>query len=99
MTDSLPTPDKQVVTQNAFATMYRASITRSLQQGVDGLLDDMHYGTQEWGFSLSQIQQTVHLWYGGSDLNTPPAMTEYLAQQLSNSQLHNHPDDRHYLMF
>lgn len=45
------------------------------------------------------IETEVHLWSGTIDQNTPPAMTHYLASQLSNSHTHVLQNEGHFVLY
>ncbi len=97
--EPLPPSDRQIVQEATTNSMYRATIARSLQQGFEGLVDDLHRITQDWGVDLAAINHPIQLWQGGQDRNAPPVMAEYLSRQLPDNQLHLYAEEGHLLHF
>jgi pimeloyl-ACP methyl ester carboxylesterase len=55
-------------------------------QGIDGHIEDMRVLTRPWGFRIEDVgYEGVKLWYGGADVNTPPAMGLHLSRRLPKS--------------
>jgi pimeloyl-ACP methyl ester carboxylesterase len=50
-----------------------------------------------WGFSLSDITQEVHVWWGDADLLVSRANTDYLATTIPRSKLVVYPGEGHSL--
>lgn len=89
--------DKKVVTERA-AELER-DYTRTLQCGIEGIASDYIVFSGSLGFSLEGIGAKVLLWSGTADQNTPPAMVQSLASQLSNSKIFMLPDEGHLALY
>lgn len=97
MSASLPEWDKIEVKKRTaeFETEYALT----LRSGVDGVATDFVLVSKNWGFTLGGINTEVHLWSGSADQNTPPAMTNYLSQQLPNNRTFMLPDEGHLSLY
>ena len=56
---------------------------------------DLRLASRGWGFQLSQVPLVVNLWFGGKDVNVPPAAGRYLASALPRSEARFYPDEGH----
>lgn len=89
--------DKKILA--ARAQDFEADYAKALLVGVEGVASDYELASADWGFPLGEIRSEVHLWSGTSDQNTPPAMTNYLASQLSNCRTHILQGEGHYALY
>lgn len=89
--------DKKVLLDRASA--FELEFMKMLQSGSEGLASDIILNAENWDFPLTGIKTEVHLWAGTIDQNAPPAMSHYLATQLSNSKIHLLQNEGHYLLY
>lgn len=97
MSASLPEWDKIEV--NKRTAEFEAEYAQTLRSGVEGVASDFVLVSGNWGFPLDGIKTEIHLWCGAADQNTPPAMTNYLSSQLSNSRAFMLPDEGHLSLY
>lgn len=97
MSASLPEWDKIEV--NKRTAEFGVEYTQTLRTGVEGVASDFVLASRDWGFPLNGIKTEIHLWCGADDQNTPPAMTNYLSSQLSNSRTFMLPDEGHLSLY
>ncbi|KAJ6440219.1 alpha beta hydrolase protein [Purpureocillium lavendulum] len=65
-------------------------------QGINAHVDDMRILTRPWGFRIEDVgYEGVKLWYGGSDINTPPHMGLHLARRLPKSVYKEYEGETH----
>jgi len=88
--------DKKVLLDHA--TSFELEYARTLLSGTEGLASDFILNAGDWGFPLAGIKTEAHLWSGTLDQNTPPAMTHFLASQLSNSRPHVLQNEGHFVL-
>lgn len=99
MVTSLPASDKALFENPEIRNSFLRNLEESLRHCEDSLARDYALATRDWGFALENIQTRVSLWHGSDDLNTPPAMAEYLAKRLPHHQLHWLPGEGHLCLF
>ncbi len=78
--------DRAILAQPEIHDMLVGDFTEALSQGAHGMAADMlaNHG-KPWGFSLSEIEAEVHLWYCELDKSVPVAMGRYLNQAIPDS--------------
>jgi len=81
------------------AAEFSLEYAQILSNGTEGIASDYILFSGNWGFPIAQIKTEVHLWSGTIDQNTPPAMTNYLAAQLANSQVHTLQGEGHFVLY
>jgi len=96
---SVSQPDKAVLADAVFSSLYRANLAESLRQGMDGPAYDMALVAQPWEFNVIDINANVSVWHGELDSNTPLAMGQYLAETIPDCQKHILPGCGHFLTF
>ena len=68
---------------------------RALDGGVDGMVDDDMAYVGPWGFEPGQVRSPVLIVQGGEDRIAPRSHGEWLARQISTSELWLRPNDGH----
>ena len=71
------------------------TVRAAFRKGERGGVDDLVLASRPWGFELSQVPMVVNLWFGGKDINVPPAAGRYLARALERSEARYYPEDGH----
>jgi pimeloyl-ACP methyl ester carboxylesterase len=65
------------------------TMTVAFQHGLDlgyyGFLDDDRIFVGDWGFSLSDVDGPVDVWFGDQDLMVPPSHGRYLASHINGA--------------
>lgn len=89
--------DRSVI--NGRRPEFETEYTQTLRSGIEGVASDFVLASRNWGIPLDSINTETYLWCGTADCNTPPAMTAYLASQLSNSHTFMLPDEGHFVIF
>ncbi len=74
----------------------REVIDELYRQGTAGAEQDEVLLAGPWGFDVRQIKAPAHIWQGGLDKETPPAVGGYWAQTLAGSTLHLQPGAGHW---
>ena len=70
------------VFEPALAEMHEAA-----RQGTTGYVEDWLADAMPWGFSLSDVPQRVHVWWGDDDQTVRRECAEYLAGAIKHSTL------------
>jgi pimeloyl-ACP methyl ester carboxylesterase len=78
-----------------FAEFLHRSMTRALENGVEGWIDDDLAFMTPWGFELSDLVVPVLLWHGEHDGFVPAAHGRWLAERLPHSEAHLSREDGH----
>ncbi len=92
-------PDRAVLSDPAMRAMLIPAYAEPFREGINGMYWDRIIPTQDWGFHLRDASTPAHLWYGEQDDNAPPAVGQYLAEQLPHAQLTVIPDAGHLLVY
>ncbi len=93
--EPLPEVDRLAVGSAARRTHCIGVIREAFRRGEEGGLLDLRLASRSWGFQLSQVPIVVNLWFGGQDVNAPPAAGRYLAAALPRSEARFYPDEGH----
>jgi pimeloyl-ACP methyl ester carboxylesterase len=67
----------------------------AFRQSTKGVVQEGALLGSYWGFKLSDIQPTVHLWQGEEDTNAPAAMGRYQAENLPDCIAKFYPGEGH----
>ena len=70
-------------------------VKRGMEGGLDGMVDDDLSYARPWGFEPADIWRPVLLVYGEDDRIVPSSHGEWLAGQISSSELWLRPGDGH----
>lgn len=97
--DYLSEFDKQKVMEPGFNEQIKHYRPEAARNGAQGMVEESKVLIAPWGFDLSAIQTTVHLWYWEADQVIPPQMGRYLDAHIPNTVLHLLPDGGHYGFF
>lgn len=70
------------------SSMWSEMMRECLKQGAQGYMAEGHIFTTPWGFELESVRSdSLRLWYGTDDTQTPVRVGRYLAEHLPNSVL------------
>lgn len=76
-----------------------ASLLReSFRQGGEGVFNDLHASSCDWGFDPREIRVPTHVWHGRQDLMAPFALGERLVQTIPNAIPHFFSELGHLLL-
>jgi pimeloyl-ACP methyl ester carboxylesterase len=67
----------------------------AFRQNTKGVVQEGALLGSDWGFKLSAIQGTVHLWQGEADTNAPVEMGRYQARNIPNCIAKFYPGEGH----
>ena len=95
LAEELPDVDRQAVASPARRAHFIAMIREAFRRGEEGSVVDLGLASRNWGFELSDVPLVVNLWFGGKDLNVPPAGGRHLAAALPRSEARYYPDEGH----
>lgn len=84
--DALPEPDRAVIT--ADAARVGAGLSKALENGIEGWLEDDIALTTPWGFDLGTVTTPVAFWAGRQDRFISYTHSVWMAQQVPGSDLH-----------
>lgn len=65
------------------------------RQGSVGFVDDWVVLESPWGFTVAEVRQPVHVWWGSQDPAVSRSHTDYLARTLPRSILHIYENEGH----
>ena len=81
-----------------FEQMAIDAFLEGTRQGARGIVADAKTLTQPWRLRLDRCRGEVYFWYGVDDRITPPAIGEYLSEQIPQATLYLLPGECHYSM-
>ncbi|MGZ0020240.1 alpha/beta fold hydrolase [Nitrosomonas sp. wSCUT-2] len=92
----LSEPDRQLLESNTMA-MIRLSISlkEAYEPGIRGAMQEAALIARDHGYTLEGIRMPVHLYHGGNDRHTPPAMARHMADRIPDASLKVYPEDGH----
>jgi pimeloyl-ACP methyl ester carboxylesterase len=81
------TADDALLAENGVLEPALAWMREGARQGTAGYVDDWIIDSLPWGFSLSDVSQDVHVWWGDDDQFVGRECAEYLARAIKRSTL------------
>lgn len=92
----LTEPDRQLLANDTIAlTRFGVSLKEAYAQGISGAMLEAALIARDHGYALEGIRIPVHLYHGGNDRHTPPAMAKYMAARIPDASLKVYPEDGH----
>jgi pimeloyl-ACP methyl ester carboxylesterase len=88
--------DREVLQRPEIKEQVLNYLPEATRQGSKGRAREAKILVNPWGFDLSEIQPTVHLWYWEDDTIVPPQMGRYLEQKIPNTVPHFLPNGGHF---
>ncbi len=82
LSEEMSEPDRQAVANKNVHAALAVSFAEALRDSAEGWIDDVLAFCSPWGFDLATIRVPVCLWYGGKDVFTPKAHTDWLAKSI-----------------
>ena len=90
LTDALggliPEIDAVALNEHGMAAVWASSIRRSLQNGIDGYIDDSLVFCKHWGFRPDDIEVPVTVWQGDLDLMVPFTHGQWLIKHIPQAK-------------
>ena len=90
LTDALggliPEIDAVALNEHGMAAVWASSIRRSLQNGIDGYIDDSLVFCKYWGFRPDDIKVPVTVWQGDLDLMVPFTHGQWLIKHIPQAK-------------
>ena len=90
--------DRVLADPSTLATM-KTLIREAARQGPAGYVADHIASFLPWSFSVSEITQPVHIWYGESDEPWVPMSADYLVAHIPDATLVAYPGEAHLFPF
>jgi pimeloyl-ACP methyl ester carboxylesterase len=91
--------DKALLSQSEVKAQILHYMVEATRNGSQGRVREAKILVDSWGFELSQIQPTVHLWYWADDKIVPQHHGRYLEQQIPNTEPHFMEGGGHFGIF
>jgi pimeloyl-ACP methyl ester carboxylesterase len=92
----LTEPDRRLLASDTMAlTRFSVSLKEAYAPGIGGAMQDAALIARDHGYPLEKIRIPVHLYQGGNDRHTPPAMAGYMAARIPDASLKFFPEDGH----
>lgn len=66
---------------------FDAVVAKALENGPEGMVEDLLAGARSWGFAAADIAVPVLVLHGGADRMVPPAHGEWLAADCPSAEL------------
>lgn len=95
--DQLCPWDQRVLSTPSVQELATKHIQEAYRQGTQGAIHELQLQTKDWGFNLDDISVRAEIWHGQADTLAPHFMSEVLAKNLRNANLHSIPDAGHLL--
>lgn len=84
---ALPPADRELYAQREIRSLLNRAGAEALRPGVRAAIEEASILARPWGFELSTIGVSVHLWHGTEDANVPVNMARAMASVLPRSTL------------
>ena len=88
--------DRQVLKQAEIRKMLVLNIQEAFRQGTVGAVQDMQLYSQDWGFSLQEINSHIDIWHGDADKVVPISHSHYLHEHLPDSTFNTVAGQAHF---
>ena len=82
----VPEIDVIALNEHGMAAIWASSIRRSLQNGLDGYIDDSLVFCKYWGFKPDDIEIPVTIWQGDLDLMVPFTHGQWLIKHIPHAK-------------
>ena len=93
---SLDDVDKQLIEDKKAKKVLLDTFREAYKEGTKGVgYDARVVFTQEWGFSLNEIDFPIQLWHGEKDKGVPLLMVKSMVKKLKNARLKTYKDEGH----
>lgn len=91
--------DQLILEDEAFRDAVMQDMLEGFRQGGDGHAEEapLVLSSRNWGFDLSEIAATVHLWHGDEDPLATVQMAKYLENEIPNCHANYVPGAGHLL--
>ena len=97
---SVPPCDAAIISDPDLRASIRTDLARSISVTAGrAAVQDFALEVGDWGFELSDISGTVHIWHGEQDRNVPIVNGIAQAEAIPQSILHRIPDIGHLLAY
>jgi pimeloyl-ACP methyl ester carboxylesterase len=90
--------DDRILADPTALAALKTMVREGVGHGSAGYQNDCLVSWTTWGFSVSEIHQPVHLWWGESDLDTPRLGLDYLAATIPHASFVIYPGEGHLLL-
>ena len=94
-TAQMAKPDLAVMQESLVLQDIVKDFNEAFRQNTKGVVQEGALFGSDWGFKLSDIQGTVHLWQGEEDTNVPAAMGRYQAGSIPSCVAKFYPGEGH----
>ena len=91
--------DDRALADPATLESMKTLMREAARQGPAGYVADHIAETLPWSFSVSEITQPVHIWYGESDERWVPMSADYLVANIRDVTLVTYPGEAHLFPF
>lgn len=88
--------DRHIFSLPAYREKFLVHVKEGLAQGMLGAATDMSIVAGPWEFELSEVVTPARIWHGEADYLHPVSMSQYLNEELPNSELTILPDTGHF---
>ena len=88
-------PDDILMSQPEVLAAMKIWMGEGARRGAEGYAEDWVAELSPWGFSLSEVQRPVFVWWGEADRLVDRAHAEYLADAIPGSTLVTYPREGH----
>ncbi len=98
--DAAPACDRDVLQREpALLQLTLDAALDAFREGPRGATQEMQIFARPWGFALSEVPATVHVWHGTEDVNVPFAIAERVCRELPDARPHFIEGGGHVLAF
>jgi pimeloyl-ACP methyl ester carboxylesterase len=94
-TAQMSRPDVAVMQEPTVLHDIVKDFNEAFRQNTKGVVQEGALFGSDWGFQLSAIQATVHLWQGEADTNVPVEMGRYQAGKIPGCIAKFYPGEGH----
>lgn len=91
----MPPGDRLVFADPATRRMFQEDLLHGSRSHMQAMFLDAILFGREWGFSISNIEVPIHMWYGDADNIVPVAHGEHMQRLIPNAVLRVQPGGGH----
>ncbi len=91
-----PRSDRRLLSEGEARDTAVRSFFQAARRGVRPMIEDYSVCSADWGFGLSRVAATVHVWHGAHDHLVPLAAARWMASELPDAELRISERDGHF---
>ena len=91
--------DRAALNEPEFLDNFMAALADSLKQGPKELAREQILFSQDWGFDVAKIRNSIDFWYGDQDKHVPIELAQRLSTAISSAEFHQIENYGHFMIY